>query len=191
MPITPIASNFTKTYVGFNCPQVSSRFRWSFQPGMLFQDNDCWWKSARRAHPHKGVDFCGFHAGRSDEVRRVGADLVPSLYDGVVIKINDDFLGKTVWIRHRSIRSDQLILFSALGHIIPDKAIAEGSLISQGEAVGRVAPEKKGALLAMHLHLSVFWAPSFFKTERLCWQDLSSSRMIRLFDPLSIISRSV
>lgn len=118
------------------------------------------------------------------------ADLVPSLYDGVVVKINDDFLGHTVWMRHRSIRSDQLVLYSALGHITPQENIAEGRIINQGEAVGRVAPEKKGALLSMHLHLSVFWAPSFFKIERLCWEDLLSSKVIQLFDPLSIISRS-
>lgn len=190
MPLTPVASTFTESYVGFNCPEVACLFRWSFQPGMLFQDIGCWWKSAKRAQPHEGVDFCWFHAGRNEEVRRVKADLVPSLYDGVVVKINDDFLGHTVWMRHRSIRSDQLVLYSALGHITPQENIAEGRIISQGEAVGRVAPGKKGALLSMHLHLSVFWAPSSFKIERLCWEDLLSSKVIQLFDPLLIISRS-
>lgn len=190
MPLLPEPSSFTEAFVSFNCPESIHRFRWSFQAGMLYQDNGCWWKPARRVHPHEGVDFCGYYAGMRGEVKKVGLDLVPSLYDGIVVRINDDFLGKTVWMKHPAIQCDRLILFSALGHIRPKKTITEGACISQGEEIGRIAPVRKGATIAMHLHLSVFWAPPFLRTERLCWPDLPSNRMIRLLDPLSIISKS-
>ena len=190
MPTTlPTPSSFTETFVALNCPEVSACFRWSFQPGMLFQDNVCWWKPARRTRPHEGVDLCGYHAGIGVRARKVGTDLVPSLYDGVVVQIDDDFLGKTVWMAHESIRNDKLILFSGLGHITPQETLTENAAIGQGEAVGRIAPRKKDSLLAMHLHCSVFWAPPYLQVERLSWQDLPTSKVIRLFDPLAIISR--
>lgn len=190
MSLLPTPSSFTETFVSLNCPEASAFFRWYFQPGMLFQDNMCWWKSARRLRYHEGVDFCGYRAGLGDGEKRVGNDLVPTLYDGVVVKIDDDFLGKTVWNIHESIRCDNLILFSALGHIAPEKALKEGDSLNRDQIVGRIAPRKDGSSLAMHLHLSVFWAPSFFRVERLCWQKLQSIREIQLFDPLSIVSRS-
>jgi len=189
MPFLPEPSSFTETFVSLNCPGEASRFRWSFQPGMLFQDANCWWKPARRVHTHEGVDFCAYHAGQDGEVRKVGSDLVPSLYCGEVARIDDDFLGKTIWMKHPAIQCDRLILFSALGHIIPNGTAIEGRTVGKGEEMGRIAPARKGALLAMHLHLSVFWAPPFLRSDRLNWQDLPASRMIRLFDPLSILGR--
>lgn len=158
---------------------------------MLFQDPGCWWKPARRAHLHEGVDFRGFYEGPGGKVREVSTDLVPSLFDGVVVRINEDFLGRTVWMKHPAVRREKLLLFSAFGHIVPEENITEGQSICQGEAVGRIAPGKKGASLGKHLHMSVFWAPTFLRPEGLNWQDLPASRMIRLFDPLSIVSRGV
>lgn len=190
MLLTPSPSAFTEAFVALNCPELANRFRWSFQAGMLFQDSGCWWKEARRAQQHEGVDFCCYHAGGGRELQKVGLSLVPGLYEGVVLKVIDDFLGQTVWMVHRSIRWERLVLYSALGHIIPDAKISEGRTIGPGETVGRISPEKKGSPLAMHLHLSVFWAPTYLKPERLNWQDLPASRVVRLFDPLSIISKS-
>ncbi|NVM22508.1 MAG: hypothetical protein HWN68_12100 [Desulfobacterales bacterium] len=68
---------------------------WLFHPGMLFGALDRWWADGgNRAKPHEGLDLClyrglGGHNRSLDERTKI-----PLTYDGEIVKIDDDFLGR-------------------------------------------------------------------------------------------------
>jgi len=183
-------STFTQSFVALNYPGETQRFRWCFLPGMLFQDSACWWKESRRWRCHEGVDFCRFYAGGDYSPRFVGADLVPTLFEGEVVKVEDDLLASTIWIRHETISYGNMVLFSALAHVEPAERVRQGTGFGQGEAIATIGCRKDCMPMTMHLHVSLFWAPNFLKISRLSWRQLSTLKEIRLSDPLRVIGLS-
>lgn len=187
MPHTIFRSAFTEDFVALNYPEEMESFRWIFLPGMLFQDQATWWKEGRRARCHEGVDFCRFYAGRKGLARQVGADRVPALFDGEVVRVENDFLAQTVWMRHEAIRNGNMMLYSALAHVEPSERTAEGRCFDRGEIAATIGRRKDFSPMAMHLHISVFWAPHFLKASRLDWHQLPGLREISMIDPLRLI----
>ena len=184
-------SSFTPDFVALNYPEEKKSFRWCFLPGMLFQDLPRWWKKGKRTRCHEGADFCRFYAGRKGSARPVrSGDLVPNLFDGVVVKMENDFLASTIWMQHEEIRDGNMVLFSALAHVAPLNGVKEGDAFGQGEAVAAIGRRKDLLPVSMHLHVSVFWAPHYLKASRLGWPQLPALKEIFLFDPLQVISSS-
>ena len=190
MPEMILRSPFTQDFTALNYPGDKKSFRWCFLPGMLFLDSASWWKESKRTRGHEGVDFCRFYAGQKCKAGLVGTDLVPALFDGVVVKVEDDFLASTVWMRHEAIQRGNMVLFSALAHVEPLDGVKEGKVCGQGEVVASIGRRRDFLPMSMHLHVSVFWAPHFFKTARLGWPQLPTLKEIALFDPLQLISLS-
>jgi len=180
-------SSFTEDFVNLNFPQLIDSFCWVFQPGMLFRDPSCWWKEDRRIRRHEGVDFCFYYAGGDLEPRRVGACRVPGLFGGEVVRTEKDFLASTVWMRHGNIRQGNSVLFSGLAHVEPISGVIAGKICRQGEAVAVVARQREFFPMAMHLHVTLFWAPRFMDSARLGWRRLHELEEISLVDPLRAI----
>ena len=184
----PTRSSFTTDFVSLNYPDQRESFRWCFLPGMLFQDNMSWWKNARRPRFHEGADFCRFYCRNFSTMQVEEGDLVPILFDGVVLKVENDFLASTIWMRHEKIRQGNMVLFSALAHVVPLDGVIAGTAFKQGKAVAAIGRRRDLLEVSMHLHVSVFWAPHYFKTARLGWPTLPTMKEISLVDPLQVIS---
>jgi hypothetical protein len=129
---------------------------WTFTPGMLFGDCIEWWGDrCRRRTKHEGIDFArGFLSGSG--IRSIPEDVpVRSIADGEVAAILDDFLGKTVVIRHSSIaRPDGDVFHTLLSHIRP--LVARNELVSKGRIIGCVGKLTQARVPA-HLHLAGAW----------------------------------
>jgi hypothetical protein len=78
-------------------------------PGMAFGAMDKWWgDQGRRERPHEGVDLCLYRDGHG-EVRRLGEHArLPAMYDATVVRLCDDFLGRSVMMEHELPRGARL-----------------------------------------------------------------------------------
>jgi hypothetical protein len=162
--------------------QESGLGRWAFRSGMLFGDPVEWWGACnRRRTVHEGIDFVeGF--GLSGGKQAISENLpVRSIADGELVAILDDFIGKTVVVRHSSIK--QLpgdVLHSFLSHIQPD--IAGLGAIDRGQLVGRVA-KPVSVRVSPHLHLTCAWIP-----EGLCVQEIGLDVIHPGFAPVALVN---
>lgn len=131
---------------------------WIVRPGMLFGDCAEWWHDGcRRLTEHEGIDFAeGFRLGKGTCAI---ADGVParSVAEGEIVAVFDDFIGKTVVVRHRAItRAGQEVFHTFLSHIRPEPALSQ--YVTKGQIVGRVG-KSTNTTAPMHLHLTGVWIP--------------------------------
>ncbi len=131
---------------------------WIFYPGMLFGDCMEWWGDGRlRRTIHEGIDFAkGFRCGKG--VGAIAAEIpVHSITDGEVAAILDDFIGKSVVVRHSGItRENGDIFHTLLSHIQPE--VSKLQSVAKGQVVGRVG-RSTGTTAPIHLHLTGAWVP--------------------------------
>jgi hypothetical protein len=135
---------------GFKC--------WIFRPGMLFGDPMEWWgDGCRRRTEHEGLDFAvGLLPGGGICNIQEGI-LIRSLAEGEVVAVLDDFIGKTVVVRHAAFcRSDGYVFHSLLSHIQPQ--VSRLDLVSRNQIVGTVGKSTNTGAPS-HLHLTGAWIP--------------------------------
>ncbi len=156
LPPASIVSDFLKW---IDHLKTESGFaRWTFRPGMLFGDRMEWWGDRnRRRSEHQGIDFAeGLNAeggiqGIPDQTP------VYALADGEVVAVLDDFLGKSVVMRHPAIKNESGdVFYTFLSHIRP-VADQLGS-IAKGQIIGKVCKSTNSRVPA-HLHLTGAWIP--------------------------------
>ena len=133
---------------------------WRFRPGMAFGERTEWWgPRGRRRTVHEGLDFVeGFRCGK--------VMLIPegvtarALASGEVAATLDDFMGKTVVLRHPSLTLPGGEVFhTLLCHIQTEAPLP--SFVKKGETLGRVG-RRAGIRIRPHLHLSCGWFPNDF-----------------------------
>ena len=130
---------------GFKC--------WIFLPGMLFGNRIEWWgDGCRRRTEHEGLDFATgiLHNGEICSI----PEGVPAraLADGEVAAVLDDFIGKTVVVRHSTIgRPNGDIFHTLLSHIQPQ--VRRQDAVAKGQMIGKVGKSAKAGAPA-HLHLT-------------------------------------
>ena len=131
---------------------------WIFRLGMLFGDRVEWWRGrCRRRTEHEGVDFAeGWRTGSGNGRIPEGAP-VRSMAAGQVVAILDDFIGKTVVVRHPAVqRPDGGVFHTLLSHIQPRIRLLDN--VAQGQIVGTVGTSTNTGAPA-HLHLTGAWIP--------------------------------
>jgi murein DD-endopeptidase MepM/ murein hydrolase activator NlpD len=188
-PSPEIKSKFMEFMLEHNRPRMDGFHRWVFHPGMLFQALGKWWgDQGLRAVPHEGLDLYSFETdgGRVETVDQ--QTQIPAAFAGQVVKIDRDFLGKSIYISHAIYADDGRQLLSAIGHTIPREGLQTGQQVAAGEIIAAVAgvPGKK-TNLPPHLHLTFAWVAKDFRVEQLTWNNLGHDPGIRLIDPLSVI----
>jgi hypothetical protein len=139
---------------------------WIFRPGMLFGDQMEWWgECSRRRTVHEGIDFAeGWHP---TEGRRAVLEGTPvhSIANGEVIAIMDDFIGKTVVLRHSAIKQANGDVFHAfLSHLQPE--ITGLGPIAKGQTLGRVGMPAS-VRVSPHLHLTGAWIPDGLRIQEI------------------------
>jgi len=189
-PSPEIRSRFMEFMLERNRPRMDGFKGWVFHPGMRFQAREKWWgDQGRRAVPHEGLDLYSFEAasGRLASVDR--QTQIPAAFAGEVVKIDRDFLGKSIFIRHAIYADDGRQLLSAVGHTVPREGLQPGQAVAAGEIIAAVAGlAGKKTNLPPHLHLTFAWVPQDFRLDQLTWKNLGHDPGIRLIDPLLVIS---
>jgi hypothetical protein len=155
----PPACIFPDFQEWLQCLTAESGFeRWIFRPGMFFGDRMEWWGDGNwRRTDHEGLDFAeglspagGIRSVPEGTPARVIAD-------GETIAFLDDFLGKTIVVRHPAIIDQNGDIFHTLySHIRP----TTGQLgpVTKGELLGCVK-KLTAAGAPAHLHLTGAWIP--------------------------------
>ena len=189
-PSTELQSKFMEFMLEHNRPRMAGFKSWVFHPGMLFQAPGKWWgDQGPRYTRHEGLDLYSFEAA-GGKVKTVDQQTqIPAAFAGQVVKIDRDFLGKSIYISHAISTADGRQLLSAVGHTVPRDGLKTGQKVAAGEIIAAVSgfPGKKSNL-PPHVHLTFAWVPVDFRVDELTWNNLSHDPGIRLIDPLTVIS---
>ena len=188
----PARTRFTEFLIRENGLTQNIVDRWVFHPGMLFHSPDKWWGDrGKRATPHEGLDLClymdpdGRIHGLDDKTR------IPVLYDGVIVAIVNDFLGKSVIVEHRYDDSDNLGFCSIYGHTNPPDNLQIGKFVKNGEILASIADSSRSKSgIQPHLHISLAITEKYIDYERFDWAMIGSRDMLTLLDPLLVLDRS-
>jgi hypothetical protein len=176
--------------VEHNRPQMAGFKRWIFHPGMLFQALGKWWgDQGHRAAPHEGLDLYSFEDA-GGRVKTVDQNTqIPAPFAGRIVKIERDFLGKSIFMSHAIFAAGGRQLLSAFGHTVPRDSLKIGHDVAEGEIIAAISgfPGKKTNLLP-HVHLTFAWVPVDFSADQLTWKNLGNDPGITLIDPLTVIS---
>ncbi len=154
---------------------------WIFSEGMLFLDRVEWWGNKnRRRTEHEGIDFAlGKNAVANVESIPPGTP-IRAIMDGEAVAVLDDFLGKTVLVRHPAIRNEDAAIFYTLySHIQPANGLT--GQVAQGQILGRIGESKPGNA-PMHLHLTAAWIPQSIPPG-----ELTMNHIQHAFAPIILI----
>jgi murein DD-endopeptidase MepM/ murein hydrolase activator NlpD len=189
LPSPEIHSQFMEFMLEHNRPRMDGFKGWVFHPGMLFQAQEKWWgDQGPRAVPHEGLDLYSFDfdGGRVKTLDR--QTQIPAAFAGQVVKIDRDFLGKSIYISHAMYTDDGRQLLSAVGHTVPRDGLQTGQQVTAGEIIAAVSGfSGQKSNLPPHLHLTFAWVPVDVRVEQLTWKNLGHDPGIRLIDPLPVI----
>ena len=161
--------------------------RWLFLPGMLFNGSDRWWggKGTRNV-PHEGLDFCLYEDGRGRILHLGAGSSVPAMYDGTVVGIVDDLLGKTIVMEHRFPQVPAFRLITVYSHTKPARGVRPGEAFKAGDSVAAIAsPGATGKAVDPHLHVSLGWPSGAVDLRRLNWQNMTEGLV--MFDPIEAV----
>ena len=162
---------------------------WIFCPGMLFNSTDKWWgDQSKRDKPHEGLDLC-FYKDREDTILRLGEKAkVPVIYGGTVVRIIDDFLGKSIVIEHLFSDFDNNRLCTIYGHTVPENNLHVGKTVEQGDVIATLTDSKRSKTnIFPHLHISLGWISKEISYDRLDWENIGDSNSLTLLDPMQVI----
>ena len=182
-------TRFTEVFIRENALDDRGFQEWIFCPGMLFNAQEKWWGDhGERDTPHVGLDLCIYRA-RQDRIFRLNEKTkIPIIYGGVVVKIINDFLGKTVIIEHSPSNSDKSRLYGFYGHTNPCGDFQVGRTFKEGDIIATLADSKKSkANIFPHLHISLGWTSQTISYDKLDWQTIGAANTLTLLDPLHVI----
>jgi murein DD-endopeptidase MepM/ murein hydrolase activator NlpD len=175
------SSGFTERFVRLNNLHRRGFKDWLFQAGMGFTAAEKWWSDhGARPTGHQGVDFAAFLDDEKREHRLEAGLLVPPLFNGKVVQIVDDLLGRTIIVDHAIRDQDDLVLHAFYAHLTPHGTISQGAEIGTDSILGAIAP---GRTCPAHLHISTAWLARDLSLGKFSWQTSS----LQFFDPLEII----
>ncbi|MBI5101011.1 MAG: hypothetical protein HZB33_04165 [Nitrospirae bacterium] len=162
---------------------------WSFLPGMLFNSGEKWWGDrSERGFPHEGLDLCCYLAAGGEKIALGSGVLVPSLYDGAVASVADDYIGKTIFLRHPQFSSGVRDFFTIYGHTDPLAGIKENTALSEGTPLAIIAAVKgRQSGPPPHLHISAAFISKEVPAEELGWKMMRDTDRVRLIDPLPLL----
>ena len=189
-PSPEIQSKFMEFMLEHNRPRMDGFQGWVFHPGMRFQTLEKWWgDQGPRAVHHEGLDLYSFETDGGGVKTVDQQTQIPAAFAGQIVKIDRDFLGKSIYLSHAIFAAGGRQLLSAFGHTVPRDFLQTGQQVAAGEIIAAVAgfPGKK-AYLPPHVHLTFAWVPVDFRLDQLTWKNLGTDPGIRLIDPLSVIS---
>ena len=161
---------------------------WIFYPGMLFQDREAWWTdNGFRPAPHEGIDLC-FYRDNTGQVRRIGNGVkIPVMYTGDIVHIHDDFLGKSIYVKHSIKDKSGNALHTIYGHTVPGKHQNTGKRVREGDIIAEIAALSENSKILPHIHITMAWIPETLSCKKLNWETIGNPRLVTLCNPLEYI----
>ena len=182
-------TRFTEHLIQENTLDGNGFEEWIFYPGMLFNAPDKWWgNQGKRDKPHEGLDLC-LYRDLPGKIRRLDEKTkIPVIYDGIVVGIVDDFLGKSVIIEHGLTDSDNHRFCTIYGHLNPHKGLHVGRIVKEGDIIATLADSNNSKVKTLsHLHISLGWTSKFISYDKLDWKTIGAPNTLTLMDPLYVI----
>ncbi|MCI5142224.1 MAG: hypothetical protein D3909_11010 [Candidatus Electrothrix sp. ATG1] len=172
-------------------PAFAAEFRhWLWPPGSCFLDEQLWWgKHKQRLALHEGVDLVCFLNQQEEKQWLAPGLLVPAIFPGRVVQLQQDFLNWSLYIRHDAFCRDEAVLHTVYGHVQPSEELCIGQNVIAGDPAAVLAAYPHSSV-PLHLHVTVAWIPRSIPSHRLNWQMLSEHEQIVLLDPLSHIQQT-
>ena len=181
-------SGFAEYFIEHNNLKHSGFAAFLFDRNMLFGAGHQWWGEKRKRRlPHEGLDLCWYLD--SDDFRKMLPQntKVPAALDGEVVAIIDDFLGKSVLVRH-GMHTPGKFLVTISAHVAPEAGIESGVSVREGQLIGRLAQKAaKRSEVPPHLHLSAGFFAEDIIWHDISWQNMWKHKDVRLIDPLPFI----
>lgn len=141
-----------------------------------------------RARPHEGLDLCLYRDRENQIIHLKEGAKIPAVYDGVIVRIIEDFLGKSIFIEHSLSTFDRSRLYTIYGHSIPHPELSIGKTVQQGDTIGTIADaNRSNTHILTHLHISLGWTTDIISHDKLDWETISKQGVLTLLDPLEII----
>jgi hypothetical protein len=181
-----LESRFTQFFMLRNGLSHEDFSEWLFHPDMLHRALGKWWGDlGRRITPHEGVDVT-LYRDKAGAVHQLASDTgVPAMYDGTILSIIPDLLGKTVVLEHES---DEGLFLTIYGHLIPADAPSMGALVAQGDILGTAAgPQGRTPGLLPHVHITLAKVLGNISCSSLDWHQIATSPLFVLKDPLPFL----
>lgn len=171
-----------------NSLHINGFKEWVFYPGMLFQDMEAWWKdNGLRPAPHEGTDLC-YYRDKTGHVRRVGnGTKIPAVYTGDIVHVHDDFLGKSIYIKHGINDKSGNTLHTIYGHTIPLNTNDTGKRVREGDIIAEIATLSENSKIHPHIHITIAWIPETLPRHQFNWKTLGDPRSVTLCNPLKYI----
>ncbi|MGB8992918.1 MAG: M23 family metallopeptidase [Desulfobaccales bacterium] len=185
-----LKSHFFSYLMEHNRPHLDGLQQWIFQPGMLFHAWGKWWGDrGPRPAPHAGLDLYSF-ADAHGMLHTVDRHInIPAAFAGTIVKIDQDFLGQSIYISHEIWSDRGRQLYSAYGHTAPRHSLQTGEKVAEGEIIGHISGGSgKKTAIAPHVHITFAWMPVPVDPDRLNWENLGNDPGITLIDPLAVLS---
>ncbi len=161
---------------------------WVFYPGMLFKEMAAWWTdNGLRPTPHEGIDLC-LYRDNTGQVRHIDSGTkIPAMYTGDIVRIHDDFLGKSIYVKHRINDKSGNALHTIYGHTTPEDNHVTGKRVREGDIIAEIAALSEDSKIPPHIHLTMAWIPESFPSVKLSWDVIGNPRLITLCNPLEHI----
>ncbi len=190
MTITDLPeTRFCDNLIAQNNLTVQGFTAWAFYPGMLFNSSDKWWgNGGQRDKPHEGIDVCLFQ----DKTRGIKhlnkTTKIPVMYNGSIVQIIDDYIGKTVFVSHAIYDRKDNQLYSIYGHVKPYDGVARGIAMDGGKILATLTDNGDNWIKILpHVHVSVAWIPRKFPVKKLSWDIMHDDSPVALLNPLDVL----
>ena len=185
---SPDSTRFMQHLIEYNNLDELGFEEWVFHPGMLFDSTDRWWGDwGNRDKPHEGLDLC-LYRDRCGENHSLDEKIkVPVIYGGKVVRVIDDYIGKSVFVGHDICDSKGNQLYTVYGHIEPQNEVSRGKTLIEGDIIATITDTRgKKVEISPHLHISIAWIPECLPYEKLNWKSMGDSEIVTLLNPLKV-----
>lgn len=189
----PVSKLFQATLLTANGFSSQNFNEWLFLPGMLFGAGEKWWgRGGKREAPHEGLDICYYQTMNQDIKQIEPGTKIPAVYPGTIAAIINDFLGKSVFIKHKQYRRTGKTLYTAYGHTLPETKIRPEIEIKDGEIIGSAAVTRnKAQPVPSHIHISAAWIPDEYMEQELNWEMMKKFYLINPLGLLGLTSKII
>jgi hypothetical protein len=185
-------SGFTDYFIRENGLDGFEGFEeWLLCPEMLIDALKKWWGDfGVRDVRHQGLDLCCYRTSNDKIIYLNGRTKIPAMYDGVLVGVINDFLGKSLILKHSIPGIEVEDFLTVYGHTHPEQSIHIGKVYKEGETIAEVANmDSSRSRGRPHLHLSIGRLSKPVPYARLNWESMSDPDIVRLIDPLQVIDR--
>ena len=187
-----IESRFTDYFIRENGLDAFEGFKeWLLCPEMLIDASEKWWGDfGVRDVRHAGLDLCCYRTSKGKIIYLNGDTKIPAMYDGLLVGVINDFLGKSLILKHSIPGIEVEDFFTIYGHTHPGQGVRIGKAYKEGETIARVADmDNSRSRVRPHLHLSIGLLSKPVSYARLDWGNISDPDTMILIDPLQVIDR--